>query len=146
MGKRLHVFFDQKSVRIFQYISNKKQRYTVYFIWKLFNIFRLVLPPIIRSPYKYTYSIWYLSHRYGCPPLAADSSNGLTNTICCRYNSNKLTKQIQQFYEFITWRFVSLNLFRAPPRLSSWAYNCIISLWSPEILKIYILHLHMKFT
>ena len=32
------------------------------------------------------------------------------------YNSNKLTNQIQQFYKFITWRFVSLNMFRAPPR------------------------------
>ena len=30
------------------------------------------------------------------------------------YNSNKLTNQMQQFYKFITWRFVSLNMFRAP--------------------------------
>ena len=36
---------------------------------------------------------------------------------------------MQQFYKFITWRFVSLNVFRAPPRPSSGAYNCIISLW-----------------
>ena len=33
------------------------------------------------------------------------------------YNSNKLTNQMQQFYKFITWRFVSLNMFGAPPRL-----------------------------
>jgi len=49
-----------------------------------------------------------------------------------RYNlrdSNKLTNQMQQFYKFITWRFVSLNMFRAPPRLSSGVYNCIRSLW-----------------
>jgi len=45
------------------------------------------------------------------------------------YNSNKLTNQMQQFYKFITWRFVSLNMFRAPPRPSSGAYNCINSLW-----------------
>ena len=32
------------------------------------------------------------------------------------YNSNKLTNQMQQFYKFITWRFVSFNMFRAPPR------------------------------
>jgi len=38
-----------------------------------------------------------------------------------------LTNQMQQFYKFITWRFVSLNMFRAPPRLSSAAYNCINS-------------------
>jgi hypothetical protein len=36
---------------------------------------------------------------------------------------------MQQFYKFITWRFVSLNVFRAPPRPSSGAYNCINSLW-----------------
>ena len=41
------------------------------------------------------------------------------------YNSNKLTNQMQQFYKFIIWRFVSLNMFRAPPRPSSGAYNCI---------------------
>jgi len=34
-------------------------------------------------------------------------------------NSNKLTNQTQRFYKFITWRFVSLNVFRAPPRPSS---------------------------
>jgi len=31
---------------------------------------------------------------------------------------------MQQFYKFITWRFVSLNMFRPPPRPSSGAYNC----------------------
>jgi hypothetical protein len=36
---------------------------------------------------------------------------------------------MQQFYKFITWRFVSLNMFRAPPRPSSGAYNCINFLW-----------------
>jgi hypothetical protein len=28
---------------------------------------------------------------------------------------------MQQFYKIITWRFVSLNMFRAPPRPSSGA-------------------------
>ena len=51
-------------VKIFHYMSNKMQRYTVYFIWKLFYMFRVVLPPIIRSANNYIYSIWYLSHRY----------------------------------------------------------------------------------
>jgi hypothetical protein len=36
---------------------------------------------------------------------------------------------MQQFYKFLTWRFVSLNMFRAPLRPSSGAYNCINSLW-----------------
>ena len=47
-------------------------------------------------------------------------------------NSNKLTNQMQQFYKFITWRFVSLNMFRVSPRPSSGAYNCITSTVNPE--------------
>src|SRR5215475_583862 len=96
-------------------ISNKMQRYTVY-IWKLLYMFRVVLPLIIRSAYNCIYSIWHLSHRYCYLPLswkswyrfecavggvrhpqhtqtcstsstiAADSSNGATNTRCCRYS------------------------------------------------------------
>src|SRR5215475_3193802 len=95
-------------------ISNKMQRHTIY-IWKLLYMFRVVLPAIIRSAYNCIYSIWYLSHRYCYLPLswkrwnrfecavggvrhpqytqtgsnsstiAADSSNGVTNTRCCRY-------------------------------------------------------------
>src|SRR5215470_5696960 len=34
------------------------------YIWKLLYMFRVVLPPIIRSAYNCIYSIWYLSHRY----------------------------------------------------------------------------------
>ena len=49
------------------------QRYTVYFIWKLLYMFRVVPPSIIRSANKCIYL-----------PLAADSSNGVTNTRCCR--------------------------------------------------------------
>jgi len=73
-------------VKIFQYISNKMQRYTVYFIWKLLYMFRVVPPPTIKGACKYIYSIWYLSHRYCYLPLVAGSSNGLTNTRCCRYS------------------------------------------------------------
>jgi len=51
-------------VIIFWYISNKMKHYTVYFIWKLLYMFRVVPPPIIRSTNNYIYSIWYLSHRY----------------------------------------------------------------------------------
>jgi hypothetical protein len=40
------------------------QRYTVYFIWKLLYMFRVVPTPIIRSAYNCIYSIWYLSNRY----------------------------------------------------------------------------------
>jgi len=71
-------------------ISNKVQRYTVYYIWKLLYMFRVELPPIIRSTCNCICSIWYLSHRY-CylplsPTIAAGSSNGVTNTRCCRYS------------------------------------------------------------
>jgi hypothetical protein len=50
---------------VFFYIPvyiEKMQRYTVYYIWKLLYIFRVVSPPIIRSAYNCIYSIWYLSH------------------------------------------------------------------------------------
>src|SRR5215470_9472965 len=86
------------------------------YIWKLLYMFRVVLPPIIRSAFNCTYSIWYLSHRYYYLPLswkswnrfecavggvrhpqhtqtgsnsstiAADSSNGVAKTRCCRYS------------------------------------------------------------
>jgi hypothetical protein len=92
-------------VRIFQYISNNMQRYTVCYIWKLLYMFQVVPPPIIRSAYNCIYSIWYLSHRYcylllswkswdsgvglrspNSPTIAAASSNGATNTRCRRYS------------------------------------------------------------
>jgi hypothetical protein len=44
--------------------TNKMQRYTVYFMWKLFYTFRVVPPPIIRSTNNCIYSICYLSRRY----------------------------------------------------------------------------------
>ena len=47
------------------------QRYTVYFIWKLLYMFRVVPPPIIRSANNAT---------------AAGSSNGVTNIRYCRYS------------------------------------------------------------
>jgi hypothetical protein len=77
-------FFRNTDNCIFYYISNKMQCYTVYFIWKLHYMLRVVHSPIIRSANNCIYSIWYLSHRYCYLPLAADSSNGVTNTRCCR--------------------------------------------------------------
>ena len=56
-------------VSIFQYISDKMQHYTVYFIWKLLYMFGVVPPPIIRGAYNCIYSIWYLSDRYCYLPL-----------------------------------------------------------------------------
>ena len=67
------------------------------YIWKLLYMFRLAPPSIIRSAYNCIYSIRYLSHRYCYLPavveelellctIAAGSSNGVTNTRCCRYS------------------------------------------------------------
>jgi len=70
--KRYPVFTVHGSVHrtnIPIYISNKMQRYTVYFIWKLLYMFWVVPPPIISSAYNCIYSIWYLSHHYCYLPL-----------------------------------------------------------------------------
>ena len=48
---------------MFQSITNKMQRYTVYFC-KLLYMFRVDPPPIIRSTHSCIYSIWYLSNCY----------------------------------------------------------------------------------
>jgi len=48
----------------YSYISTKMQSYTIYCIWKLLYMFRVVPPPIIRSAYNCIYSICYLSNRY----------------------------------------------------------------------------------
>ena len=64
-------------VRIFQYMSNKMQRYTVYFIWKLLYMFRVVPPPIIRSANNCIYSIRYLSHHKATYHLRGRVGTGL---------------------------------------------------------------------
>ena len=46
------------------------QRYTVYFIWKLLYMFRVVPPPIISRANNCIYSIWCLSRRYCYLPLS----------------------------------------------------------------------------
>jgi len=61
--------FKNNTFIVLVYISNRMQRYTVYFIWKLLYVFRVVLSPIIRSTNNCIYSIWYLSHRYCYLPL-----------------------------------------------------------------------------
>jgi hypothetical protein len=68
-------------VKIFSYISNKMQRYTVYFIWKLLHMFRVAPPPIIRSTYNCIYSIWYLSCRYCYLPLSWKSWNWFERAV-----------------------------------------------------------------
>jgi hypothetical protein len=62
-------------VIIFLYMSNKMQSYTVYFIWELLYMFRVVPSPIIRSENNCIYSIWYLSYLYCYLPLSWKSWN-----------------------------------------------------------------------
>jgi len=69
------MFMGPCIVSIFQYISNKIQRYTVYLYLETALHVRVVLPPIIRSAYNCIYSIWYLSHRYCYLPLSWKSWN-----------------------------------------------------------------------
>jgi hypothetical protein len=51
------------------------------YIWKLLYMFRVALPPIIRSAYNCIYSIWYLSHRYCYLPLSWKSWNRFECTV-----------------------------------------------------------------
>ena len=48
------------------------QHYTVYFMWKLLYMFRVVPPPIIRSANNCIYSIWYLSDAVDTVVFAPD--------------------------------------------------------------------------
>ena len=75
------------------------QRYTVYFIWKLLYMFRVVPTPIIMSANNCTriYSIWYLSHRYCYLPLIAAGSSNMFRVV--------------------------------PPPIIRSANNCIYSIW-----------------
>jgi len=50
-------------------VEELERSYTIYYIWKLPYIFRMVPPPIVRSANNCIYSIWCLSHRYCYLPL-----------------------------------------------------------------------------
>jgi hypothetical protein len=63
-------------VSIFLYIYPTRCNVTQnIYIWKLLYMFRVVLPPTIRSAYNCIYSVWYLSHRYCYLPLPWKSWN-----------------------------------------------------------------------
>jgi len=96
---------DPCIVRIFQYISNKMQRYTVYYIWKLLYMFRVVPQPIIRSACNCIYrcsiyscmrSWWWVEvppetcravSRYNklCNVASCWIYIGILNTILCKF-------------------------------------------------------------
>jgi hypothetical protein len=69
-------------VSIFQYIYPARRNVTQFiYIWKLLYMFRVVLPPFIRSAYNCIYSIWYLSHRYCYLPLSWKSWNRFESAV-----------------------------------------------------------------
>ena len=67
-------------------ISNKMQRYTVYFIWKLLYMFRAIPSPIIRSAMNGLRHPQHTQTSSSFSTIATDSSNCVTNTRCCRYS------------------------------------------------------------
>jgi len=72
-GKYICVFNVYGSVHrknILIYIYNKMQRYTVYFVWKLLYMFRVVPPTIIRSANNCIYSIHALTTTTNNAPTA----------------------------------------------------------------------------
>ena len=72
-------------VNIFQYIYPTRCNFKQFiYIWKLLYMFRVVLPPIIRSAYNWMYSIWYLSHRYCNLPLRTENCEAI-NTMLLHY-------------------------------------------------------------
>jgi len=72
-----------------QYMSNKMQLYTVYFICKLLHMFRVVSPPIIRSTINCIYSIWYWSTVVQYLPVSSPPQyRQVATTVDCRYSYN----------------------------------------------------------
>ena len=76
MSLRNLTFMGPCIVRIFQYISNKMQPYTVYYICKLLYMFRVVPPPIIRSANNYLQHLVFVT-RYGQDGPVIESRWGL---------------------------------------------------------------------
>ena len=76
-----------------------------------------------------TWKIWWAPNNASHWQMEFNSAfKGLSINIIWRwqvrassYSSNKLTNQMQQFFKFINWRFVSLNMFRV--------VNAVVSSW-----------------
>jgi hypothetical protein len=68
--------------------------HSFFYIWKLLYMFRVVLPPIIRSAYNCIYSIWYLSHCYCYLPLSWKSWNRVECAVGALVNKNIKFKEL----------------------------------------------------
>jgi hypothetical protein len=76
-------------------MSNKMQRYTVHFIWKLLYMFRVVPSPTIRSANDCIYSIWYLSQVAATVRQIPDA----VDTVVCAPDGGRWyhPKHVEQF-------------------------------------------------
>jgi hypothetical protein len=81
------------------YISNKMQSYTIYFIWKLLYMFRVIPSPIIRSANNYIYSICYLSRRFCYLRLSWKSWNWFECAVGGVHPPTAHSNQFQLFHD-----------------------------------------------
>jgi hypothetical protein len=104
------------------------QCYTVYFIWKLLYMFRVVLLPIIRSANICIYSIWYLSNWQ--IPDAVD-------TVACAPDDGweYHLKHVEQFPDIIN---------RVMLRLVGYILEYFYDAWTPVNVKSKELPLHIR--
>jgi hypothetical protein len=85
------------------------QSYTVYFIWKLLYMFRVVPSHIIRSANNCIYNICYLSHRYCYLPLQRQVPDTVDTVVCAPDDGWWYDpKHVEQFPDKIN--YVTLHL------------------------------------
>ena len=77
MGGSTSRIFVNIPIYIQQYVT----LHSLFIFWKLLYMFRVLLPPIIKSAYNCIYSIWYLSHRYCYLPLSWRSWNNMFRVL-----------------------------------------------------------------
>ena len=103
------------------------QRYTVYFIWRLLYMFRVVLPPITRRANNCIYSVWYLSHRYCYLPLSWKSWNWFE----CAVGGVAESFKLNEFFTFHGIRDVShyFDMLKTSCRevIRQWAHTDLMS-------------------
>jgi hypothetical protein len=89
------------------------------YIWKLFYMFRVVLPPIIRSACNYIYSIWYLSRRYCYLPLSWKSWNRFEGVV----GGVRHPQHTQTVWRCILLDILTMHLsikVKSPNNISKW--------------------------
>jgi hypothetical protein len=102
------------------------------YIWKLLYMFRVLLPPIIRSAYNCIYSIWYFSHRYCYLPISWKSWNWFECAVGGVHHSSTCILPTEYIYTLLVLRNltpifpVAFRLdFRSWPPLTGFAITLI---------------------